>query len=152
MIFLPAKFFCQSNGLFHPKDLFAAFHDLAFQGIAQFPFCIPDGSTGDAPFQRRLVDVLAEHLLSSGKQGADQVFGLLGLGFPLRLDAGQHLVCGNVVLTDPSEAALVPQRERQRHARRGKRAFLVGQDAHGGVVFQLADEHDAADGGCNSGK
>ena len=29
MIFLPAKFFCQSNGLFHPKDLFAAFHDLA---------------------------------------------------------------------------------------------------------------------------
>lgn len=113
MIFLPAKFFCQSNGLFHPKDLFAAFHDLTFQGIAQFPFCIPDGSTGDAPFQSRLVDVLAEHLLSSGKQGADQVFGLLGLGFPLRLDAGQHFVCGNVVLADLAETALVPQRERQ---------------------------------------
>ena len=108
MIFLPAKFFCQSNGLFHPKDLFAAFHDLAFQGIAQFPFCIPDGSTGDAPFQSRLVDVLAEHLLSSGKQGADQVFGLLGLGFTLRFDAGQHFVCGNVVLADPAETALVP--------------------------------------------
>ena len=27
--------------------------------------------------------------------------------------------------------------------------FLMGQDTHGGVVFQLADEHDAADGGCN---
>lgn len=67
MIFLPAKIFCQSNGLFHPKDLLAAFHDLAFQGIAQFPFGISDGSAGDAPFQRRLVDVLAEHLLSSGK-------------------------------------------------------------------------------------
>ena len=25
----------------------------------------------------------------------------------------------------------------------------MGQDAHGGVVLQLADEHDAADGGCN---
>ena len=25
----------------------------------------------------------------------------------------------------------------------------MGQDAHGGVVFQLADEHDAADGGSN---
>ena len=118
MIFLPAKIFCQSNGLFHPKDLFAAFHDLAFQGIAQFTFGISDGSTGDAPFQSRLVDVLAEPLLSSGKQGTDQVFGLLGLGFPLRLDAGQHFVCGNVVLADPAEAALVPQRERQRHARR----------------------------------
>lgn len=113
MKFLPAKIFCQPNGLFHPKDLLAAFHDLAFQGIAQFPFCIPDGSTGDAPFQSRLVDVLAERLLSSGKQGADQVFGLLGLGLPLRLDAGQHFVCGNVVLADPAETALVPQRERQ---------------------------------------
>ena len=113
MIFLPAKIFCQPNGLFHPKDLFAAFHDLAFQGIAQFPLGIPDSSAGDAPFQCSLVDVLAEHLLSSGKQGADQVFGLLGLGFPLRLDAGQHLVCGNVVLADPAEATLVPQRERQ---------------------------------------
>ena len=67
MIFLPAKIFCQLNGSFHPKDLFAAFSDLAFQGIAQFPFGIPDSSAGDAPFQRRLVDVLAEHLLSSGK-------------------------------------------------------------------------------------
>ena len=67
MIFLPAKFFCQSNGLFHPKDLFAAFHDLAFQGIAQFPLGISDSSAGDAPFQCSLVDVLAEHLLSSGK-------------------------------------------------------------------------------------
>jgi len=74
---------------------------------------------------------------------------LLGLGFPLRLDAGQHFVCGNVVLADPAETALVPQRERQRHARRGKRTFLVGQDAHGGVVFQLADEHDAAYSGGN---
>lgn len=52
MIFLPAKFFCQPNGLFHPKDLFAAFHDLAFQGIAQFPLGIPDGSAGDAPWRR----------------------------------------------------------------------------------------------------
>ena len=72
-----------------------------------------DGAAGDAPFQRRLVDVLAEHLLSSGKQGADQVFGLLGLGFPLRLDAGQHFVCGNVVLTDPPESALIAQRKSQ---------------------------------------
>ena len=113
MIFLPAKIFCQSNGLFHPKDLLAAFHDLAFQGVAQFSFGIPDGSAGNALIQCRLVDVLAEHPLSSGKQGADQVFGLLGLGFPPRFDAGQHFVCGNVVLADPAETTLVPQRERQ---------------------------------------
>ena len=77
MKFLPAKIFCHPNGLFHPKDLFAAFHNLAFQGIAQLPLGIPDGSAGDAPFQRRLVDVLAEHLLSSGKQDADQVLSLI---------------------------------------------------------------------------
>ena len=135
MIFLPAKFFCQSNGLFHPKDLFAAFHDLAFQGITQHPFGIPDSSAGDATFQSRLVDVLAEHSLSSGKQGADQVFGLLGLGFPLRLDAGQHFICGNVVLADPAETALIPRRECQRHARRSKGTFLMGQDA--GLVDPL---------------
>ena len=35
------------------------------------------------------------------------------LGFTLRFDAGQHLVCGKVVLADPAEATLVPQRERQ---------------------------------------
>lgn len=52
MIFLPAKIFCQSNGSFHPKDLFAAFHDLAFQGIAQFTFGIPDSSAGNAPWRR----------------------------------------------------------------------------------------------------
>ena len=33
--------------------------------------------------------------------------------------------------------------------RRGKGAFLVGEDAHGGVVLQLTDEHDASDGGGN---
>ena len=113
MIFLPAKIFCQPNGLFHPKDLPAAFSDFAFQGIAQFTFGIPDSSAGDTSFQCYLVDVLAVHPLSSGKQGSDQVFGLLRFGFPLRLDAGQHFVCGNVVLADPAEATLIPQRERQ---------------------------------------
>ena len=74
---------------------------------------------------------------------------MLGLGFPLRLDAGQHFICGNVVLADPAETTLVPQRERQRHARRGKGTFLMGQDAHGRLVLQLADEHDTAHGSRN---
>ena len=91
------------------QKTFCGLPQSCFSGHRPVPFCIPDGSAGDAPFQRRLVDVLTEHLLSSGKQGADQVFGLLGLGFPLRLDAGQHFICGNVVLADPAEATLVPR-------------------------------------------
>ena len=119
-----------------------------FSGHRLTPFCIPDGSAGDAPFQRRLVDVLAEHLLSSGKQGADQVFGLLGLGFPLRLDAGQHFICGNVVLADPAETTLVPTENASDTPGGGKGTFFfMGQDAHGRVVLQLADEHNATDGG-----
>ena len=105
MKFLPTKIFCQSNGLFHPEDLSAAFSDFAFQGIAQFSFGIPDGSAGDAFLQSSAVNILAEHSLSSGKQGADQVFGLLGLGFTLRLNTRQHFICGNVVLTNPPEAS-----------------------------------------------
>ena len=48
----------------------AAFHDLAFQGIAQFPLGIPDSSAGDAPFQSRLVDVLAEQMCIRDRCGA----------------------------------------------------------------------------------
>jgi hypothetical protein len=67
MIFLLAKFFCQPNGLFHPKDLFAAFHDPAFQGIAQFTLGIPDSSAGDAP---------SEDLQGSGTLAAVVFLGL----------------------------------------------------------------------------
>ena len=39
--------------------------------------------------------------------------GHLALSALNEKDAGQHFVCGNVVLADPAEATLVPQRERQ---------------------------------------